>query len=151
MDDTLRDYCDREIIGTLGATCVNASSDDRLKFNEVEITNALEVINQLTPKVYDKSKELNVNEDTFREAGVIAQEVLNTDLSFCVTGGDTIDVMTNANIERPYQVNYNDILAYLIASVKELNNIVIKQQETIIDLVAKNKALENRTTILENS
>lgn len=144
MDDTLRDYCDREIVGTLGATCLNASSDDRLKFNEVEITNALEVINQLTPKVYDKSKELNVDEDTFREAGVIAQEVLNTDLSFCVTGGDTIDAMTGGTVQKAYQVNYNDILAYLIASVKELNNIVI-------ELVAKNKALENRSTVLENS
>ncbi len=137
MDDTLRDYCDREIIGKLGATCLNASSDDRLKFNEKKITNGLDVINQLTPKIYDKSKELNVNEETFKEAGVIAQEVLNTDLSFCVTGGDTIDIMTNTNIEKPYHVNYNDIIAYLIASVKELNNIVIKQQEAI--------------TILENS
>ena len=75
----------------------------------------------MTPKVYDKSKELNVNEDTFREAGVIAQEVLNTDLSFCVTGGDTIDEMTGDTIQKPYQVNYNDILAYLIAAVKELD------------------------------
>ena len=120
MDNTLRDFCNREVIGIFGTTCINTFSDDRLKFNEVEITNGLEVINQLTPMVYDKSKELNVNEDTFREAGLIAQEVLNTDLSFCVTGGDTINQITSANVERPYQVNYNDIIAYLISSIKEL-------------------------------
>ena len=46
---------------------------------------------------------------------------MNTDLSFCVTGGDTIDEMTGDTIQKPYQVNYNDILAYLIAAVKELD------------------------------
>lgn len=120
MDNTLRDFCNREIIGIFSSTCINTFSDDRLKFNEVEITNGLEVINQLTPMVYDKSKVLNVNENTFREAGLIAQEVLNTDLSFCVRGGDTIHPITSDNIERPYQVNYNDVIAYLISAIKEL-------------------------------
>ena len=119
MDNTLTDYCDRNIVGTFNANIVTASSDDRLKFNEEEITNGLQVINQLTPKIYDKSKTLNVEEDTHKEAGLIAQEVLQTDLSFCVTGGDYTDFMGN-EIERPYTVNYNDIIAYLISSVKEL-------------------------------
>ena len=134
MDNTLRDFCNREVIGIFGTTCINTFSDDRLKFNEVEITNGLEVINQLTPMVYDKSKELNVNEDTFREAGLIAQEVLNTDLSFCVTGGDTINQITSANVERPYQVNYNDIIAYLISAIKELKtkNELLESENTLI-------------------
>lgn len=144
MDDTLRDFCNREVIGIFGATCINTSSDDRLKFNEGEITNGLEVINQLTPMVYDKSKRLNVNEDTFREAGLIAQDVLNTDLSFCVTGGDTIDKITGTNVDRPYHVNYNDVIAYLIASVKELDNIVQNQQNTINSLKNENNLIKSK-------
>tara|TARA_B110000261_G_scaffold152512_1_gene182134 strand:- start:782 stop:1159 length:378 start_codon:yes stop_codon:yes gene_type:complete len=115
----LRDYCDRQIIGKFDAISVSEASDDRLKFNEKVILNGLEVINQLTPKVYDKSRILNVEEDTFREAGLIAQEVLQTDLSFCVSGGDTTDEVGNFT-EEAYKVNYNDVLAYLITAVKEL-------------------------------
>ena len=128
MDNALTDYCDRNIVGTFNATIVTASSDDRLKFNEEEITNSLEVINQLNPKIYDKSKTLNVEEDTHKEAGLIAQEVLQTDLAFCVTGGDYTDFMGN-EIKRPYTVNYNDIIAYLISSVKELKMKVEELQK----------------------
>ena len=119
MDRTVRDYCDREVIGNFNANVVCSSSDDRLKFNEEDITNGLDVISQLNPKIYDKSKILNVEEDTHREAGLIAQEVLETDLSFCVSGGDYTDFRRNV-IERPYKVNYNDVIAYLISSIKEL-------------------------------
>ena len=115
----LRDYCDRQIIGKFDAISISEASDDRLKFNEKVILNGLEVINQLTPKVYDKSKILNVEEDTFREAGLIAQEVLQTDLSFSVSGGDTTDEF-GIFMEEAYKVNYNDVLAYLITAVKEL-------------------------------
>lgn len=123
MDNTLKDYCDRTVIGTFDANTITASSDDRLKFNEKNITNGLEIINQLNPKIYDKSKTLNVEEDTHKEAGLIAQEVLQTDLSFCVTGGDYIDFLGNT-IEEHYKVSYNDIIAYLISAVKELKTKV---------------------------
>ena len=119
MDNTLTDCCNRIIIGSFNANIITASSDDRLKFNEKNITNGLEVINQLNAKIYDKSKTLNVEEDTHKETGLIAQEVLQTDLSFCVTGGDYTDFMGN-QIEEPYKVNYNDVIGYLISAVKEL-------------------------------
>ena len=128
MENTLRDYCDRSVIGNFNATVVTASSDDRLKFNEEEITNGLQVINQLNPKIYDKSKTLNVEEDTHKEAGLIAQEVLQTDLAFCVKGGDYTDFMGN-RIEEPYTVNYNDVIADLISSVKELKMKVDELQK----------------------
>ena len=120
MDNTIKDYCDRDIIGNLNANTMTASSDDRLKFNEKDITNGLSVIGQLNPKIYDKSKKLNTNEDTFKEAGLIAQEVLQTDLSFSVSGGDYTDFMGNI-VEREYKINYNDVIPYLISAVKELN------------------------------
>ena len=131
MDNIVRDYCNKSIIGTFNATIITASSDDRLKFNENNITNGLEVINQLNPKIYDKSKILNVEKETHKEAGLIAQEVLQTDLSFCVIGGDYTDFIGN-KIEEAYKVNYNDVLAYLISGVKELKiKVEILEQENI--------------------
>jgi hypothetical protein len=73
------------------------SSDDRLKHNEIVITNGLEIIEQLTPKFYQKTQVLldaSYNGDLSGyawnyEAGLIAQEVLQiSDLSFVVGGGD---------------------------------------------------------------
>ena len=128
MEDTLTDYCDRCIVGKLIANNLGETSDDRLKFNETPIINASQIIKQLNPVVYDKSKVLNVEEDTFKEAGLIAQEVLNTDISFCVTGGDYTDFFGN-KIEHPYDVNYNSILAYLISGFQE-------QQKLIEELIA---------------
>jgi hypothetical protein len=73
------------------------SSDDRLKHNEVIITNGLEIIDRLNPKFYQKTQNLldtSYNGDlsgqawTY-EAGLIAQEVLQIpDISFAVNGGD---------------------------------------------------------------
>jgi hypothetical protein len=75
----------------------NVNSDDRLKHNEVLITNGLDVIDKLKPKFYQKSHTLldaSYNGDlsgyswTY-EAGFIAQEVLQIpDISFAVSGGD---------------------------------------------------------------
>ena len=93
MENTLTDCCDRCIVGKLIANNLGETSDDRLKFNETPIINASQIIKQLNPVVYDKSKVLNVEEDTFKEAGLIAQEVLKTDISFCVFGGDYTDFL----------------------------------------------------------
>jgi hypothetical protein len=98
---------------------VAISSDDRLKHNELIINNGLEVINQLVPKRYDKTrtfKDINyngiINEPYIVEAGLIAQEVEKiNDLSFTVRVGD-------ANTS--YYLNYNNIFVYLIAAVKEI-------------------------------
>jgi hypothetical protein len=76
---------------------VSVNSDDRLKHNEVAITNGLNIIDRLTPKFYQKTQDLleaNYNGDLSNhawtyEAGLIAQEVLQiSDLSFVVGGGD---------------------------------------------------------------
>ena len=73
------------------------TSDDRIKHNEVVISNGLAVIDQLCPKFYQKTQDMldaSYNGDlsglawTY-EAGLIAQEVLQIpDLSFAVCGGD---------------------------------------------------------------
>jgi len=84
-------------VTTLTVNNVSVNSDDRLKHNEIVITNGLNVIDRLTPKFYQKTQVLldaSYNGDlsghawTY-EAGLIAQEVLQiSDLSYVVGGGD---------------------------------------------------------------
>lgn len=98
-------------------------SDDRLKHNEIDISNGLDVIRKLKPKVYDRSWELNEQDSSkyFKEVGLIAQDVLLiNDLSHAVAYGDYTD--ENGEIqEAPYSLNYRDIHTYTIAAVKELD------------------------------
>jgi hypothetical protein len=102
---------------------IKHTSDDRYKHNEKMITNGLEIIRQLQPQTYDKTKTFKdidyrgvVNEPHITEAGLIAQE-LNTinDISFAVTEGDNIN---------PYYVRYDNVFIYGLAGIKELDNIV---------------------------
>lgn len=143
------------------------TSDDRLKHNEKNINNGLEIIRQLEPQIYQKTRNFKdidfsgiVNEDYILEAGLIAQEVEKiTDLSFSVNiGNETI----------PYSLNYNNIFVFGLAAIKELdkkisdkekissnlnsNNIenLVKSQNLLIQtLNQKISNLENRISNLE--
>jgi hypothetical protein len=84
-------------VTTLTVNGATVNSDDRLKHNEVVITNGLTIIDRLTPKFYQKTQVLldaSYNGDLSSyawnyEAGLIAQEVLQiSDLSYVVGGGD---------------------------------------------------------------
>lgn len=172
------DFSGKVIIdGSLNSTLVSAltiftntivnSSDDRLKHNEKNINNGLEIIRQLEPQIYQKTRNFKdidfsgiVNEDYILEAGLIAQEVEKiTDLSFSVNiGNETI----------PYSLNYNNIFVFGLAAIKELdkkisdkekissnlnsNNIenLVKSQNLLIQtLNQKISNLENRISNLE--
>ena len=98
------------------------SSDDRVKHNEVIINNGLAIIDQLTPKFYQKTLTMldaSYNGDlsghawTY-EAGLIAQEVLQIrDLSFAVSGGDFYEYVMNYDVSGAdlsgIDLSYNDI------------------------------------------
>jgi hypothetical protein len=105
------------------------SSDDRLKHNEININNGLEVIRQLEPQFYQKTKTFKaadfsgiVTEPYFLEAGLIAQDVHNIDdLKFTVAVG---------NESTPYYLNYNSIFVYGLAAIKQLDNVVAQHLNT---------------------
>jgi hypothetical protein len=89
---------------TLTANWVSVSSDDRLKHNEINISNGLTVIDQLCPKFYQKTQvmlDASYNGDLSGyiwnyEAGLIAQDLLKiSDLSFVVSGGDIYEQQYN--------------------------------------------------------
>jgi len=103
---------------TVTGTFTN-TSDDRLKHNEVIITNGLDVIDKLNPKFYQKTQTLldaSYNGDlsgqawTY-EAGLIAQELLQIpDLSFAVCGGDYYqESYILKNQSNDISTNYYDI------------------------------------------
>ena len=160
------------VIGDANANSFNVNvvtvkSDDRLKHNEKNITNGLEIIRQLEPQTYQKTRNFKhpdfsgiVNEAFILEAGLIAQEVEKIiDLSFSVNiGNETI----------PYSLNYNNIFVFGLAAIKELdkkisdkekissnlnsNNIenLVKSQNLLIQtLNQKISNLENRISNLE--
>ena len=109
------------------------TSDDRLKINEKPITGALKLINNLEYYEYDKVKTLDGTDITHKERGVIAQHLLNTDLSFILSGGKTETIKDPIATETkyiPYGVKYNDLFVTLCSAVKELSAEVnlLKQQ-----------------------
>ena len=140
-----------EVLGTIFASVSITSSDDRLKHNEVVINNGLEMVRLLNPQIYDKTLDMkaidfsgSLADVSFNvEAGFIAQEVaLITDLSYCVGGGETV-IDDNGNyIDKPFNLNYNNLFTYNVAATKELDAIVSAQAIIIQDLQTRLAALE---------
>ena len=127
-------------------------SDDRLKHNESNITNGLEVIRLLQPQKYQKTRIMldkdyngDLNEyEWFWEAGFIAQDILTiNDISYSITGGDYYDASNNL-IEDSYRLNYNNIFTYTTAAVKELDVIVQAQENKINEQNTRIQELENK-------
>ncbi len=143
--------------GTLrvGGTIV-PSSDDRLKHNEVDISGAVHIIKQLAPKKYFKSSIPYEANNNFQqdnsgnyidssgnvvrgvlESGFIAQEIMDTDLSFLVSGGgvkEKIDTSDNI-IEQDlmYGVNYNGLHAYTVKAIQEQQEAIETLQKQLAD------------------
>ena len=109
------------------------TSDDRLKHNEKNINNGLNIVRQLNPQFYQKTQTFKthdymgpVNEPYILEAGLIAQEVANiNDISFAVSIGNDV---------KPYSVAYNNIFIYGLAAIKELDTIVNTNINNIKDI-----------------
>ena len=126
------------IFSSGGILCggVYSHSDDRLKHNEQDITNGLDIIRQLKPQVYNKTlyrKSAHFNgvltDDHYIEAGLIAQDILNiNDLSYCLWGGDYTD-SSGVFHEETYGLKYDNIYTYNIAATKELDIEVEKLKE----------------------
>jgi hypothetical protein len=114
----------------------NSSSDDRLKFNETSITNALSTIRKLNPVTYDKSQTLNEEVNTKHRSGFIAQEVYAIEelKHIAVVGSETCE----------WGLFYEDIFTHSVAATKELDSIVQTQQTEINTLKVENTLLKSK-------
>ena len=139
------------ISDTASTNRLTVRSDDRLKHNEKNIINGLQIIRQLEPQIYQKTKNFKepdfsgiLNEAYILEAGLIAQDVEKiNDLSFCVTIG---------NESVPYSLNYNNIFVYGLAALKELdekivNNVNLNKTSNLGNI---EKFIQNQTIIIES-
>lgn len=113
-------------INTIRVNDIYITSDDRLKYDEKDISNAMNIIELLQSKIYVKTNTNTV------ETGYIAQEVKNiTDLSYVV------DIFNGT-----YYLNYTAIQPYLVKSIQELYSIILAQTGTINELKSELQSLQ---------
>ena len=117
------------IDGVLYASELLLTSDIRLKSNINDLTNGLDVIRKIKPKLYDKK----CGSGHIKESGVIAQDILEIDeLNYLVSEHKGM-----------YGLNYNSLHMYSLLAIQELDRL--------IESVEKSMALiEQKLNILYN-
>lgn len=142
-----------------------STSDDRLKHNEALVTDGLDVLRQLQPKVYQKTRSMFMTDDNGTEivdvngertpygpdynspldgeaggkweweCGFVAQEVAQIPSLRRY-------VSEHTDPDRLWGLNYDALFSYCVGAVKELDGVVQQQQSTIDALLARVSALE---------
>jgi hypothetical protein len=122
-----------DIVGILNVTSNTISSDERLKSNVNDLTNGLDIIRQIKPKLYDKT----CGSGHIKESGVMAQDILEIDaLNYLVSEHKGM-----------YGLNYNSLHMYSLLAVQELD----KKLDKLTESIAKSMALiEQKLNILYN-
>ncbi|MEO5675111.1 MAG: tail fiber domain-containing protein, partial [Chitinophagales bacterium] len=116
--------------GYLNATAWTYGSDQIIKKNIQPITGALNVITQLQPKSYNYTNEVvkGLNFDTIIHFGLIAQDIQQVLPSLVHKVPVNALMDTLGNVISPATIilglNYDELIAYLIGSVQELNSKV---------------------------
>ena len=109
------------------------TSDDRLKTDEIDITDGLSAVRQMSPEIYKKWDNFEHTGKYTLESGYIAQEIeAIPQLSHCVKEVDGIKY-----------INYDFLMAFHTASIKQLDAIITSQTELINQLEQRISNLEN--------
>jgi len=102
--------------GKVAALGYENFSDSRIKFDKKNIENGLNILKNLTPKLYNKLDDFDNSLNLRKEAGFIAQEVLMIDdISFVVKSRENDGL---------YTLDYGSIFAINVAATKELDSLV---------------------------
>ena len=143
---------------TVYANNFDETSDDRLKTNEVLITNATDTIMKLSPQIYEKYGNVEHTKGSWTESGLIAQDVwYNTpelrhivSLPIDASGNESVPlplpegVNTQQNIQQDIDyvslgwssndtasLNYSQFIPYLIKSNQEQQELINSQNSEI--------------------
>ena len=147
----------------------NNVSDNRLKHNEIVITNALDDIRQLVPKRYFKTRKLYDDNHNFDldgsgnpidssgnkapcsiENGLIAQEVYQIDnLRVFVDPNTEKRYNRAAGQEDPWSLKYDNIFVHSIAALKELDAAHTQTKLELQEEKAKVASLESENATLK--
>jgi hypothetical protein len=151
---------DVKISNGLTVSGSNITSDDRIKFDEENVSNALTLMSQLTPQKYEKIigtldkkgtwiptdeewDSVKSEYDYKSEFGFIAQDVRRIpELSFLVSG-DEVDEEGN---QTPLGLNYQGIFVVAVKAIQELNTELQAEKEKTRALEDKVEALEDHLT-----
>ena len=125
------------------------TSDDRLKHNETQITNALETVTKINAMNYYKTRQFydsdkifpsdEIPSDATYESGYIAQEIQSIPELAHLVHGQELDASDNPT---SLSLNYTGIQPFLCRAIQELS---VKNTE----LEAKNIDLETRLATVE--
>ena len=158
--ETVKIPGDLNVVGDAACSgSISNWSDDRLKHNETDISNALHTIRQLHPKHYIKTYEMYDADHSFPldisgqpidicgnvvrhsiEEGLIAQDLLHIE-SF----KPFVRVPTDET--KPYGVNYNSIFVHSIKALQELD---AEHTQTKSELASTKETLLQTETILQS-
>ena len=136
----------------------NTSSDDRLKKNEIFISDALQTLNKLRPQTYDKYADFEHNGTFFFESGLIAQEIyydapelrhlIDTPMDISGHINTSIDPTIDPDYSNwgptPASVNYIGLIPYCIQAIKEQQVIIEAEKGKVSALEAKTLALDTQ-------
>jgi len=119
--------------GNISATgTIASSSDDRLKINELLITNAITTIKNLRPEIYDKKPSFNNNSQSewIKESGLIAQEVWYStpELRHLVSLGYNIETKDTLENSREYESKTH----YIIKHMKDASDNELDYEDIFI-------------------
>ena len=117
-------------------------SDRRLKSNIQDISGALQTINKLEVKEFDKKCSFDCDdcsEETIHQIGFIAQQVQETDLSFCVVNTEPNDT---------FGIESDTIFALNVKATQELYEMVKQQQELLLKQQEEINSLKERLSYL---
>jgi len=122
------------INGKVAALGYENFSDSRIKFDKKDIENGLNILKNLTPKLYNKLDDFDNSLNLRKEIGFIAQEVLMIDdISFVVKarGNDGL-----------YTLDYGSIFAINVAATKELDSLVKNLRSEVNLLKEENEMMK---------
>lgn len=119
------------------------SSDERKKTNIEDLTDGLDLINQLRPRTFDvMDSDLNIQEGWTDRYGFIAQEV-NTVLPSAVNHAEGREGLHDNGWCDAYTVDYGKINVIAVKAIQELSAKVTTLETQVADLTARLEALEN--------